>query len=686
MRRLTLSGLVIALAVMAVLSPPMQQSSSALTGWKAGRIIDDSVFTANTSMSTPQIQSFLNLKVPSCDTNGAKNSEMNNSGVPDYNGNGSIQRWEWGKKKYNQTIFTCLKNYTKDGKKASQIIYEKSQKYKISPKVLLVLLQKEQSLVTDTWPLSVQYRTATGYGCPDTAPCASEYFGLANQLDWAAKMFRAIIDNSPTWYTPYELGNNYIQYSPDSSCGGSVVNIENRSTQALYNYTPYQPNKAARDAGWGTASCGAYGNRNFYLYFTEWFGSVRGTNFSYLIQCSGIYYIGDSVANKKYPITADGIEDWGINSSDALVDNYICSSPTATTDITNIVRSTTTGKLYLVDMGNAYPLINQATASDWGITDISASSHPSISGNILNQYLSVAGDLPILGKTANPTRSDVYLIDDEKRYRVAGSDIAETSTTRLISGDSSIRQRTISVDLLQTFAADATLGHAFTSGGKTYLFDFGKLFEVSTAATALWTSHIGASNIVSLSGSMPSLFAKSSIGTSFQKDGYFYQLLGDNDFRRTTSSRVAANWSTSFLSFTRLLRDKVLDGATVSSHVDLPVKNNVRLISCSGQKYIVERYIRVKRLLTPYAETAWGFNAYYFYVNDPGCSYPSYTMPLDNAVRSRSSKMVYYISAKKAYPVPNESVATSYGIGNPATTTFPYMESESILDNLTIVR
>jgi hypothetical protein len=265
--------LLLSMAVLAgvvSLSFASSQSTFAITGWNAGRIIDDSVFTANTSMSPSQIQSFLNAKVPDCDTYGEKLSE---NGGPDLNGDGKVQRWEWGKSRYNQTKFICLKNWkSSGGTSAAQVIYNKAQKYRISPKVLLVLLQKEQSLVTDTWPVNQQYRTATGYGCPDTAPCDTQYYGLQNQVDWAAKMFRSIMDDSPNWYTPYELGNNYIQYNPVASCGGSTVNIQNRATQALYNYTPYQPNKAALDAGWGSASCGAYGNRNFFLYFSNWFG------------------------------------------------------------------------------------------------------------------------------------------------------------------------------------------------------------------------------------------------------------------------------------------------------------------------------------------------------------------------------------------------------------------------------
>jgi|GEM_PF-902975 len=254
--------------------------------FNAGYIISDNVFTNKSSMRVDQIQTFLNSKVPTCDTNGIQLSEMNNTGVPDYNGDGSIQRWEWGKAKYNQTIFTCLKDYIETDKTSAQIIYDTAVEFSINPQVLIVLLQKEQALVTDTWPLSIQYRSATGYGCPDTADCDSRYYGFTNQVRWAAHMYHAIMTNDLDWYTPYTLRENYIQYNPNSSCGGSVVDIKNRATQSLYNYTPYQPNQAVLDWRLGDGpyvsssypGCGAFGNVNFYAYFTEWFGSTIGVD------------------------------------------------------------------------------------------------------------------------------------------------------------------------------------------------------------------------------------------------------------------------------------------------------------------------------------------------------------------------------------------------------------------------
>jgi hypothetical protein len=54
------------------------------------------------------------------------------------------------------------------------------------------------------------------------------------------------------------------------------VRIQNQATAALYIYTPYRPNQAALNAGWGTGdSCSSYGNRNFYNFYTLWFGSTK---------------------------------------------------------------------------------------------------------------------------------------------------------------------------------------------------------------------------------------------------------------------------------------------------------------------------------------------------------------------------------------------------------------------------
>ena len=240
--------------------------AASLDGFDAGYIISDYVMGNYRSMTEADIQNFLTSK------NSCKNTDYSlyqnmSSWYPNLT-------WYW-----KEGHFVCLSEelfgdgeVVGAGETAAHIIWQAAQDYRINPQVLIVLLQKEQGLITDTYPHSRQYRSATGYGCPDTAPCAAEYYGFKNQVRKAAALFRTVLDGG---WTNFPLGKNYIQYNPSSECGGSVVNVRSLATSALYRYTPYQPNEGALAAGYGTAYCGAYGNRNFYLYFEDWFGGIK---------------------------------------------------------------------------------------------------------------------------------------------------------------------------------------------------------------------------------------------------------------------------------------------------------------------------------------------------------------------------------------------------------------------------
>jgi len=172
-------------------------------------------------------------------------------------------------------------------------------------------------------------------------PSDSQYYGLTNQLTWAARMFRAILSNSPTWYTPYVLGENYIRWNPNTACGGTTVNIQNRSTQALYNYTPYQPNQAALNAGYGTGdSCSAYGNRNFYLYFTDWFGStLTGPVWKWSYQSQAVYY--DSGYKSNITAYEPSVQPGGVVYGELKALN---TGNQTWNDMTRLVTSSPTGR------------------------------------------------------------------------------------------------------------------------------------------------------------------------------------------------------------------------------------------------------------------------------------------------------------------------------------------------------
>ena len=233
----------------------LQKNSQAadMSRFDPGNIMSDSVMMNKDSMGVQQIQAFLDSK-----------NACNNT-------NTYMASW-YPHLQYNiqNGRFVCMAQERFNGKSAAQIIWQVSQEYTINPQVLIVLLEKEQGLVSDTWPNYIQYRTAAGFGCPDTAPCEAQYFGLENQLRHAANLFRSVLNGG---WSNYPVGNTYVQYHPNAACGGTIVNIQNRATSALYRYTPYQPNASALAAGYGTGDgCGAYGNRNFWLYFNDWFG------------------------------------------------------------------------------------------------------------------------------------------------------------------------------------------------------------------------------------------------------------------------------------------------------------------------------------------------------------------------------------------------------------------------------
>ena len=256
-------------------SNPTESSAVSTAGFSAGNIISDAVMANYNSMTVAEIQAFLTSKNP-C------NNRDYNAYVRQSNQYPTV-KWHWTGTP-SDGHFVCISEerfgdgtVIGEGQTAAEIIYGAAQANKINPQVLLVLLEKEQSLISDPIPHSGQYRAATGYGCPDTAACDSKYYGFKNQVYRAAELFRYTLDNGYYAY-PEKTRGVYVAYNPSSSCGRSEVYIENRATAALYRYTPYQPNAAALSAGFGMGdSCSAYGNRNFYLYFTQWFGSTQAT-------------------------------------------------------------------------------------------------------------------------------------------------------------------------------------------------------------------------------------------------------------------------------------------------------------------------------------------------------------------------------------------------------------------------
>jgi putative cell wall-binding protein len=236
------------------------ESAADVALFSAGYLINDHVFYNGAAMTEAQIQAFLNDMQPSC-------------------GNALCLR------DYVETTVTraatarCAQYTGASNERAARIIYKVQVACGISAKVILVTLQKEQGLITNTAPSSTRLRIAMGYGCPDTAVCDALYFGFFNQVYSAASQFQRYKQN-PNGYKHQPFTTESVYYHPNSfvvnppTCGSKSVYIQNYATAGLYNYTPYTPNPAALANLYGTGdACSSYGNRNFWRLFTDWFGS-----------------------------------------------------------------------------------------------------------------------------------------------------------------------------------------------------------------------------------------------------------------------------------------------------------------------------------------------------------------------------------------------------------------------------
>ena len=304
-RRVVLAVLtVLSLAAGTLVGVVRAENAVAAPTFDPGMIISDASFYDWSSMSAPQIQSFLDALGSTC--------------KPGPDGTPCLRS-------FRADTFTrpadtrCTGAYQGDGNEsAAQIIAKVSAACRISPKVILVMLQKEQSLVTASGAslYATRYRSAMGFGCPDTAPCDAAFYGFFNQVYQAAWQLRnyALV---PTKYSHKTGMVNLVRYHPDAACGSSPVLIANQATASLYNYTPYQPNAAALAAGYGTGdTCSAYGNRNFWLYYNRWFGAtnaapigvidaVTATNTT--LSLSGWSMDPDSALSNEVHIYVDGV-------------------------------------------------------------------------------------------------------------------------------------------------------------------------------------------------------------------------------------------------------------------------------------------------------------------------------------------------------------------------------------------
>lgn len=245
-------------------------------------IIDDAVFSNQSTMNESQIQNFINQFPNSCLLS---QNMPNNLGTATFKD--PIDYFH-----YDITDST-----------PAHIIFWASQFYHLNPQVILTTLEKEENLVTGLQGCALfRYNSAMGYNCPDsltihdyadlgifqTCVEQSGNAGFVRQVSHASWQLsfdkeRAygnldwLGDGATPYYGRMTKGNrarcvidtnrcasssiySVIYYDGYTTIDGESVYLSNGATAALYNYTPHFT--------------------SFYHIFTQWFGSTYSPDFA----------------------------------------------------------------------------------------------------------------------------------------------------------------------------------------------------------------------------------------------------------------------------------------------------------------------------------------------------------------------------------------------------------------------
>ncbi|HSW98362.1 MAG TPA: hypothetical protein VLF71_00840 [Candidatus Saccharimonadales bacterium] len=289
------------------------------------RVADDQVFDNSGTMTTEQVDAFLNTFPGSCI------STNNGFSAPDPTGYSPSGGYTYGA-----------------NVSAGTVIQHAAAAYDLNPQVLLATLQKEQSLVSGSAGCStLRYVGAMGYGCPDSGTTHS-YSGL-NLYTWRGVTVTAVdgtcVNSSAkagfsqqvihaTWLLKFgeersegNTGWAIIRGSWDnsddlSSCysgpmttgtykvcpsgsatfydgwstiDGTAVHMESGATAALYWYTPHLS-----------------GNSNFFNIFSGWFGVPYGNanDYSFVTSSGATHLSPGATGSVSITLKNTGYNTW----------------------------------------------------------------------------------------------------------------------------------------------------------------------------------------------------------------------------------------------------------------------------------------------------------------------------------------------------------------------------------------
>jgi hypothetical protein len=256
----------LALSVVPALLFGFASVASAAT-FNPGLVISDGNMRASSSMSQADIQTFLNSQTGPLD---------------------SLVTTDYAGKK----------------KPAAQIIFEACQQWHISPRVMLTMLQKEQSLLTRTTLTATTLSRAIGAGCPNGS--TNRYPGFGQQMWYGARLLDGYGEGkNGSTIALYRSGMYVydIYQTPNVK-----VYPANLSTYKLYVYNP----SIGAKTPYGDLSAQASnlsGNANFWMIYRKHFGDPTANPPAYhtkVVIARKVQLWNSTIGTKRSPSPSKG--------------------------------------------------------------------------------------------------------------------------------------------------------------------------------------------------------------------------------------------------------------------------------------------------------------------------------------------------------------------------------------------
>jgi len=252
---------------------------------------------------------------------------------------------------------------------AAEVIYNLAREYKVNPKVILVTLQKEQSLIDNPNPpqgLEHALDWAMGYGCLERGGWNEKLKGFYQQVDGASWQFRRYFDCSDS---SVYIQKGVIYYGGIGTSGlDDVLDITpvNQATAALYSYTPHVFN----------------GNYNFWKFWREYFGEVKGVSNSVnneivldpnLLQNSNtpLYYLDGGLKRSLGGLSEEELSKLGFDKNRAtpvslkIINSYPTGKKIKYGLEGNLLENSA-GEIYLIENGKKRKFYSEKSVEDSG--------------------------------------------------------------------------------------------------------------------------------------------------------------------------------------------------------------------------------------------------------------------------------------------------------------------------------